>query len=87
MSRTYRNRDGQIVNVYLVTGSARHVTIHTPDWCYVGAGYDIIGGEPQQYTDAESGMEASAGIPGSVLPKGIRRSRHSSNLYLLGLLR
>ncbi len=57
ISRTYRNRDGQVVNVYLVTGSARHVTIHTPDWCYVGAGYDIIGGEPQQYTDAESGMD------------------------------
>ena len=54
VSRTYRNRDGQRVNVYLVAGSARHVTIHTPDWCYVGAGYEIIGGDVQQYTDAEA---------------------------------
>ena len=41
ISRTYTNREGQRVNVYLVCGSARHVTIHTPDWCYVGAGYTM----------------------------------------------
>ena len=40
VSRTYRNREGQEVNVYLVSGKAFHVTIHTPDWCYVGAGYE-----------------------------------------------
>jgi hypothetical protein len=49
VSRTYVNREGQRVNVYLVSGSARHVTIHTPDWCYVGAGY-VMEDEPQQYT-------------------------------------
>ena len=49
VSRTYTNREGQRVNVYLVSGSARHVTIHTPDWCYVGAGY-VMEDEPQQYT-------------------------------------
>ncbi len=49
VSRTYTNRDGQQINVYLVSGSARHVTIHTPDWCYVGAGYSMEH-EPQQYT-------------------------------------
>jgi len=51
ISRTYTNREGERVNVYLVSGTGRHVTIHTPDWCYVGAGYDIIDGEPQQFTD------------------------------------
>ena len=51
ISRTYTNREGERVNVYLVSGTGRHVTIHTPDWCYVGAGYDIVDGEPQQYTD------------------------------------
>ena len=49
VSRTYRNREGQRVNVYLVSGIARHVTIHTPDWCYVGAGYEKLD-DPQQYT-------------------------------------
>ena len=49
VSRTYTNREGQRVNVYLVSGSARHVTIHTPDWCYVGAGFQLEH-EPQQYT-------------------------------------
>ncbi len=42
ISRTYQNREGQRINVYLVSGSARHVTIHTPDWCYVGAGYEMM---------------------------------------------
>ena len=57
VSRTYVNREGQRVNVYLVSGSARHVTIHTPDWCYVGAGYDMID-DPQQYTiDKVPGVE------------------------------
>jgi hypothetical protein len=53
VSRTYTNREGQRVNVYLVSGSARHVTIHTPDWCYVGAGYEMED-EPQQYTLEEA---------------------------------
>ena len=48
ISRTYRNPEGQSVNVYLVSGSGRHTTIHTPDWCYVGAGYDKTE-DPQQY--------------------------------------
>lgn len=54
ISRTYTNREGERVNVYLVSGTGRHVTIHTPDWCYVGAGYDIVDGEPQQFTDSEA---------------------------------
>jgi hypothetical protein len=56
VSRTYTNRDGQKVNVYLVSGTARHVTIHTPDWCYVGAGYEKVQ-DPQQYPDNESPLE------------------------------
>ncbi len=42
VSRTYQDRrTGQEVSVYLVSGTARHVTIHTPDWCYQGAGYEM----------------------------------------------
>ena len=48
ISRMYRNPEGQQVNVYLVSGTGRHVTIHTPDWCYVGAGFDKVE-DPQQY--------------------------------------
>jgi hypothetical protein len=56
LSRTYRNREGQQVNVYVVSGTARHVTIHTPDWCYVGAGYKMEM-EPQQYSMTEVPLE------------------------------
>ena len=49
VSRVYRNREtGQEVSVFLVAGTARHVTIHTPDWCYQGAGYEMEG-EPNPY--------------------------------------
>lgn len=42
VSRKYENRrNGSVVSVYLVSGTGRHVTIHTPDWCYRGAGYDM----------------------------------------------
>lgn len=56
ISRTYRNREGQAVSVYVVSGSARHVTIHTPNWCYVGAGYDMEF-EPQQYSMIDVALE------------------------------
>ena len=47
-SVTFTNQDGQTVNCYVVCGLARHVTIHTPDWCYVGAGYQLMD-DPQRY--------------------------------------
>lgn len=50
VSRTFRNSEtGDEVSVYLVSGTARHATIHTPDWCYQGAGYDMQG-QPVAYT-------------------------------------
>jgi hypothetical protein len=48
-SRLYKHDpSGADVSVYLVVGTARHVTIHTPDWCYVGAGYEMEG-DPQPF--------------------------------------
>jgi hypothetical protein len=42
VSREYMNRrNKEVVSVYLVSGTGRHVTIHTPDWCYRGAGYEM----------------------------------------------
>jgi len=50
VSRVYRDADGNDeVSFFLVTGTARHITIHTPDWCYRGAGFSMKG-EPIPYT-------------------------------------
>lgn len=49
VSRTYRNAvTGEAVNIFLTSGKGYHVTIHTPDFCYVAAGYEM-GNEPQNY--------------------------------------
>ncbi|MFO0916144.1 MAG: exosortase-associated EpsI family protein [Pirellulales bacterium] len=40
---------GQVVNAFVVAGNARNVTIHTPDQCYVGAGFEMEG-EKHTYT-------------------------------------
>ena len=48
VSRPYVNQQtGEGVNVYVVSGSARHITIHTPDWCYQGAGYKMETRKPE----------------------------------------
>lgn len=41
VSRVYENSAGDKVNVFLVSGKALHVTQHSPDWCYVAAGYEM----------------------------------------------
>ena len=41
VSRVYENAKGDKVNVFLVSGKALHVTQHSPDWCYVAAGYEM----------------------------------------------
>ena len=40
--RRYVNRAGQAVNVFLVCGRAGPVAIHTPNDCYVAAGYEML---------------------------------------------
>lgn len=40
VSRAYKRGDDE-VTVFLVSGKGYHVTIHTPDWCYVAAGYEM----------------------------------------------
>lgn len=42
VSRVYKHAEtGEEVTIFLVSGKAYHVTIHTPDWCYVAAGYEM----------------------------------------------
>jgi hypothetical protein len=46
--REYRNtRTGSVVSVLLVCGPPGPVSVHTPDVCYAGAGYQCIG-QPQR---------------------------------------
>ena len=50
VSRDFVNEvTGEKVSLFLVSGTARHVTIHTPDWCYRGAGFTMDGAK-QQFT-------------------------------------
>jgi hypothetical protein len=40
VQRTYRHaKTGQLVSLYLVSGSGRNITVHSPDWCYRAAGF------------------------------------------------
>lgn len=41
VTRVYSHPNGMQVNVFLVSGKALHVTQHSPDWCYVAAGYEM----------------------------------------------
>lgn len=58
VSRVYRHREtNKEVSVFVVSGTARHVTIHTPDWCYQGAGFEMES-EPGPYV-----IDCGPGIP------------------------
>lgn len=72
-SRLYTHApSGAEVSVYLVVGTARHITIHTPDWCYVGAGYEMegdsqpfnveLGSEIHEFTTATFRKEDTEGV-------------------------
>lgn len=58
-SRLFKHkRTGREVSVYVVSGTARHITIHSPDWCYVGAGFKMEG-KPSPYSiPLEDGTDA-----------------------------
>lgn len=40
--RRYTNRDGRAVSLFLVCGRPGPVAIHTPNDCYVAAGYEML---------------------------------------------
>ena len=65
VSRPYLNRaTGDAVSVYVVSGTARHITIHSPDWCYQGAGYKMETRKPEQVTIPVPTDERIASNPG-----------------------
>ncbi len=42
LSRVYRNRKtGERISVFMICGFARDVAVHTPDFCYRGAGFEV----------------------------------------------
>jgi hypothetical protein len=43
LSRNYHNRrTGEAVSMFIVSGNARNIALHTPDQCYVAAGYTMM---------------------------------------------
>ncbi len=57
VSRRYVNeKTGQIISLYAVSGSARNCTIHSPDWCYPGAGFKMIDKVSQTVIDCGNGL-------------------------------
>ena len=46
---------GEQISVFLVSGRGYHVTIHTPNFCYVAAGYDMRA-DPTSYAFVAPGM-------------------------------
>lgn len=73
VSRVYTGRESkQEVSMYSVVGTARNVTIHSPDWCYVGAGFEMEGdakpfnihieGQDHEFTTATFRKEETSGV-------------------------
>lgn len=82
VQRHYRNRDtGQAVDFYLVSGSGRNITIHTPDWCYRAVGY-IADSEPVQYRMAAEGIKPDPEFATAVFRKHDEQSGLSQILRI-----
>ena len=57
VQRAYKNTvTDQVITVFLVSGKGYHVTIHTPEQCYVGAGY-TMDDDPRNFKVKISGIQ------------------------------
>lgn len=78
LSRRYRRRrDGAEVSVLLLCGRPGPISLHPPDVCYLGAGYDLVGepaatriqpslgGRPSEFRKAEFRKRTS------IVPQGL----------------
>jgi hypothetical protein len=60
VSRTYRNRDtGAQVEVLLLCGPSGPIAAHTPDVCYAGNGYKMVGRRSRMTLPAAGGTAAT----------------------------
>jgi len=80
VSRRYTNKStGAEVSVYLVAGTARHITIHSPDWCYQGAGFKMEGAKRPYSVDCGPQMELDPTFSTATFvkatPEGMQRLR------------
>ena len=60
ISRTYTNTENpsEKVGLYLICGYSRDVAVHTPDACYVSAGYTVES-KPRQYYFGRGAMRST----------------------------
>jgi hypothetical protein len=58
VSRNYRNaRTGERVDLWLIVGHARDISVHTPDVCYPGSGFDARAKENGRFPMVMNGQE------------------------------
>ncbi len=58
ISRAYRNsKTGDQITIYMICGYARDVAVHTPEYCYVGSGYEVES-RPDHFAFATAGGDA-----------------------------
>lgn len=56
--RTYKNsRTGSVVSVLLVCGRGGPISVHTPDVCYAGSGYEAVGVQEKKAIGLDPGGE------------------------------
>ena len=66
--RRYTNRlDGTTVSILLVCGRPGPVSVHTPDVCYDGAGYDLAAGALDPRTE-DRPLDADVDMADRLLP-------------------
>ena len=75
MRRYTHAATGRNVTVLLMCGPAGPVSVHTPEWCFRGAGYDMAGPAIKYSVNTEPPAEfwtAQFSKPGPVLPDQLR---------------
>ena len=76
----HNTQDGRQLTAFIVCGRPSPISLHTPDWCYGGAGYQVQGSiEPLQVEISGSGHQPSATFntayfrkPNELVPSGLR---------------
>jgi hypothetical protein len=58
-ARAYTNRRGEVVLAVLMCGRAGKMAVHTPEVCYRGAGFDLLGAPASVAVRDEDGEEAA----------------------------
>lgn len=80
ISRRWVNKKtGKVVSTYVVSGTARHITIHSPDWCYQGAGFKMDD-QPSNFDIAyEDGAKSATSLT-TVFRKAIPNQAGAENV-------